>query len=83
MEFYAVVYGPEWEDVEYFYDIDKAKKGLLHFTKKNYMFFTCLLVTFAKDSHGMFTQKEGIMGICHPEKIVDYPTSLDLIETIL
>jgi len=32
--FFAVVFGPEWEDVEYYIDFQEAKEALVCHTKK-------------------------------------------------
>ena len=32
MTLYAIIYGPDYEDIKYFSDIDKAKKSLILYT---------------------------------------------------
>jgi len=34
MYLFAVVYGPEWEDIKYYSDFEEAKNSLILYTKK-------------------------------------------------
>jgi len=34
MHLFAVVFGPEWQDIEYYNDFDVAKNALILYTKK-------------------------------------------------
>lgn len=72
MDFYALVYGPEWEDIMYFYDLEVAKKHLLvHSTKKG---FFAVLYVYKPDKNGTFTMAQ-------PAYMVDVSKMAEILKT--